>query len=76
MMAFLVENKGRRLLNWADTCGHHVISIKRPDLHLDVDDDKDRAVETRRRLLDKAATDGLLVTGYHMPYPRDRIYRT
>jgi glyoxylase-like metal-dependent hydrolase (beta-lactamase superfamily II) len=69
MMAFLVESEGKRLLNWADTCGHYVISIRRPDLHLDVDDDKDRAVNTRRRLLDMAATDGLLVTGYHMPFP-------
>jgi hypothetical protein len=34
-----------------------------------VDDDKDRAAETRRRLLDMAATDELLVTGYHMPFP-------
>jgi glyoxylase-like metal-dependent hydrolase (beta-lactamase superfamily II) len=69
MMAFLVESEGKRLLNWADTCGHYVISIKRPDLHLDVDDDKDGAVTTRQRLLDMAATDGLLVTGYHMPFP-------
>jgi glyoxylase-like metal-dependent hydrolase (beta-lactamase superfamily II) len=69
MMAFLVENAGKRLLNWADTCGHYIISLARPDLHLDVDDDKDRAVEIRRRLLDMAATDGLLVTGYHMPFP-------
>ena len=69
MMAFLVENAGKRLLNWADTCGHYVISIGRPDLHLDVDDDKDRAVKLRQRLLDMAATDGLLVTGYHMPFP-------
>jgi glyoxylase-like metal-dependent hydrolase (beta-lactamase superfamily II) len=69
MMAFLVESEGKRLLNWADTCGHYVLSIKRPDLHLDMDDDKDGAVETRRRLLDIAATDGLLVTGYHMPFP-------
>jgi glyoxylase-like metal-dependent hydrolase (beta-lactamase superfamily II) len=69
MMAFLVENAGKRLLNWADTCGHYVVSVQRPDLHLDVDDDKDRAAETRGRLLDMAAADELLVTGYHMPFP-------
>jgi hypothetical protein len=34
-----------------------------------VDDDKDRAAATRRRLLDMAATDDLLVTGFHMPFP-------
>lgn len=69
MLAFLIESKGRQLLNWADTCGHYVISVQRPDLHLDVDDDKDRAAATRQRLLEMAATDGLLVTGYHMPFP-------
>jgi glyoxylase-like metal-dependent hydrolase (beta-lactamase superfamily II) len=69
MLAFLVESNGKRLLNWADACGHYIISVQRPDLHLDVDDDKDMAAATRMRLLDLAATDGLLVAGYHMPFP-------
>ena len=69
MLAYLIENNGKRLLNWADTCGHYAISIQRPDLSLEVDDDKDQAAATRRRLLDMAATDDLLVAGYHMPFP-------
>jgi glyoxylase-like metal-dependent hydrolase (beta-lactamase superfamily II) len=69
MLAYLIESDGKRLLNWADTCGHYAISIQHPELSLEVDDDKDRAAATRRRLLDMAATDDLLVAGYHMPFP-------
>jgi glyoxylase-like metal-dependent hydrolase (beta-lactamase superfamily II) len=69
MLAYLIESHGKRMLNWADTCGHYALSVQRPDLSLDVDDDKDRAAATRQRLLDMAATDDLLVTGYHMPFP-------
>jgi glyoxylase-like metal-dependent hydrolase (beta-lactamase superfamily II) len=69
MLAYLLDSDGQRLLNWADTCGHYAVSIQRPDIPLDVDDDKDKAAATRQRLLDMAAADGLLVTGYHMPFP-------
>ena len=66
---FHIESEGKRLLNWADTCGHYVVSLQRPDLHLDVDDDKDKAVATRKRILDMVATDKLFVAGFHMPFP-------
>jgi glyoxylase-like metal-dependent hydrolase (beta-lactamase superfamily II) len=69
MMAYLIEAGGRRLLNWADTCGHYAISVQRPDLHLDVDDDKEKAADTRMRILDMVATDEFFVLGYHMPFP-------
>ena len=69
MLAFLIESDGKRLLNWADTCGHYVVSVQRPDLSLDMDDDKDKAAATRKRLLEMAATDELFVIGYHMPFP-------
>jgi glyoxylase-like metal-dependent hydrolase (beta-lactamase superfamily II) len=69
MMAYHVESEGKRLLIWADTCIHYVIAIQRPEWHLDVDDDKDKAVATRKRILDMAATDRLFVAGYHLPFP-------
>jgi glyoxylase-like metal-dependent hydrolase (beta-lactamase superfamily II) len=69
LLAFTVESEGKKLLNWADTCNHYVVAIQRPDLHLDVDDDKEKAVATRRRILDMAATDKLFVAGFHMPFP-------
>jgi glyoxylase-like metal-dependent hydrolase (beta-lactamase superfamily II) len=69
MMAYHVESQGKRLLIWADTCGHYVVSFQRPEWHLDVDDDKEKAVATRQRMLDMAATDNLFVAGFHMPFP-------
>ena len=69
MLAYHIESEGKRLLIWADTCVHYVMAIQRPQWHLDVDDDKDKAVATRQRILGMAAADRLFVTGYHMPFP-------
>ena len=70
MLAFMIESDGKRMLNWADTAGQYVVSLQRPDLHLDVDDDKEKAVATRKRILDMVANDGLFVAGFHMmPFP-------
>jgi glyoxylase-like metal-dependent hydrolase (beta-lactamase superfamily II) len=69
LLAFTIESEGKRMINWADTCNHYAIAIQRPDIHLDVDDDKDKAAATRKRILDMAAKEELLVAGYHMPYP-------
>jgi glyoxylase-like metal-dependent hydrolase (beta-lactamase superfamily II) len=69
LLAFMIESDGKKLLNWADTCNHYVVAVQRPDLHLDVDDDKEKAVATRKRILDMAATDKLFVAGFHMPFP-------
>jgi glyoxylase-like metal-dependent hydrolase (beta-lactamase superfamily II) len=68
-MAFTIESDGKRMINWADTCGHYVVSLQRPDLHLDVDDDKEKAVATRKRILAMVASEDLLVAGFHMPFP-------
>jgi glyoxylase-like metal-dependent hydrolase (beta-lactamase superfamily II) len=70
LLAFTIESEGKRMINWADTAGHYVVSLQRPDLHLDVDDDKDKAVATRKRIFDMVASEGLLVAGFHMmPFP-------
>jgi glyoxylase-like metal-dependent hydrolase (beta-lactamase superfamily II) len=69
MLAFMIESEGKRVLNWADTAGHYVVSLQRPDLHLDVDDEKDKAVATRKRIFDMVASEGIPVAGFHMPFP-------
>jgi glyoxylase-like metal-dependent hydrolase (beta-lactamase superfamily II) len=69
LMAYHIESEGKRLLIWADTCIHYVMAIQRPEWHVEVDDDKDKAVATRKRILDLAATDRLFVSGFHMPFP-------
>jgi glyoxylase-like metal-dependent hydrolase (beta-lactamase superfamily II) len=69
LMAYHIESEGKRLLIWADTCIHYVMSVQRPEWHVEVDDDKEKAVATRKRLLDMAATDRVFVAGFHMPFP-------
>jgi glyoxylase-like metal-dependent hydrolase (beta-lactamase superfamily II) len=69
LLAFTIESEGKRLINWTDTCNHYVVAIQRPELHLDVDDDKEKAVATRKRILNMVATDKLFVAGFHMPFP-------
>ena len=61
-----IESEGKRLLNWADTCNHYVVAVQRPDIQLDVDDDKEKAVATRKRILDMVATDKLF--GRRLPH--------
>lgn len=68
-MAYHIESEGRRLLLWADTANHYVLSVQRPGWHSRFDLDKEAAAATRRRFLDLAATDRIPVTGYHMPFP-------
>ncbi len=83
LLAFTIESEGKRMINWADTAGHYIVSLQRPDLHLDVDDDKEKAVATRKRIFDMCDKDNLLVAGFHMPSPgigyvekgKDGVYR-
>ncbi|MFW8692515.1 MULTISPECIES: MBL fold metallo-hydrolase [Mesorhizobium] len=69
LLAFLVESGGQRLLIWSDAFLHYVVSVQHPEWHADFDDDKERAIETRKRLLKMAADQRLLVAGHHMPFP-------
>jgi len=68
-LAFHIESGGNRLLIWADTAIHYVMSLERPEWHVDVDDDKEKAVVTRRRILDTVATERIWAVGAHMPFP-------
>jgi glyoxylase-like metal-dependent hydrolase (beta-lactamase superfamily II) len=69
MLAWHIQSDGQRLLLWADTANHYVVSLQRPEWHVGVDDDKEKAAATRRRILDMVATERLFAIGYHMPFP-------
>jgi glyoxylase-like metal-dependent hydrolase (beta-lactamase superfamily II) len=69
MLAYHVESEGRRFLIWADTCVHFVMAVQRPEWTLDVDDDKEKAVATRKRMLEMAASERMPIASYHMPFP-------
>lgn len=68
-MMYRVESAGASLLIWGDVTNHYVFSLQYPDSPVGFDDEKDMARTTRKRVLDMVATDGLLVSGHHMPFP-------
>ena len=68
-MMYRVESGGRQVLVWGDVCNHYVFSMQHPESPVGFDDDKEATITTRRRVLDMAATDDLLIAGHHMPFP-------
>ena len=68
-LSYRIESQGRQLLVWGDLAHHEVASLMRPDWHVSFDMDKDLGAATRRRIYDMAATDRLLVAGYHTSFP-------
>jgi glyoxylase-like metal-dependent hydrolase (beta-lactamase superfamily II) len=69
LMAYHIESEGKRFAILADAVTHYVMAVQRPEWYFDMDDEKDKAVETRKRLLDMLATDRVMMTAYHMPFP-------
>ena len=68
-MIFHVESAGKRLVLTADTANHYVASLQRPEWEVVFDTDKAMAIETRKRVFDKIASDKVPFIGYHMPFP-------
>lgn len=68
-LAFHVESEGQRLLIWGDCAHHEIASLARPDWHALFDMDKAAGAATRRTMYDMAATDRILVAGYHTSFP-------
>ena len=66
---FLIASGDRALLNSVDAIIHPVISVQRPDWYFGFDADPDQAVSTRQDLLDRAASEDLMLFGYHFPFP-------
>jgi glyoxylase-like metal-dependent hydrolase (beta-lactamase superfamily II) len=69
MTGYHVESGGKRVLLWADTCLHYVCAVQRPEWTIGFDDNQQKAVETRKRILKMAAAEKFMVVGFHMPFP-------
>jgi glyoxylase-like metal-dependent hydrolase (beta-lactamase superfamily II) len=69
LLAFHIENAGKRFMITADTFTQYVMAVQRPEWHFEMDDDKDKAVASRTRILDTLASDRLLFASFHMPFP-------
>jgi glyoxylase-like metal-dependent hydrolase (beta-lactamase superfamily II) len=68
-MSVMVESGRERLLIGADALSHGAVSFARPDWRWGSDYDSDRAVATRKRLLDQLATDRIPLIGFHLQWP-------
>lgn len=68
-MMYRVASAGREALVWGDVTNHYAFSLPFPDSPVGFDDDKPRAIATRRRVLGMVADAGTLVVGHHMPFP-------
>jgi len=68
-LAFHLESQGKRMLFWGDCAHHEVASLAHPEWHALFDMDKAKGVATRKRIYDMAASERLLVMGYHTSFP-------
>ncbi len=69
-IAIEVVSGNEALLVVGDALAHPVIAFAHPDWKPAADHhDADRAVQTRKQLLDRLATDRTLMVGFHLPWP-------
>ena len=57
------------MLVLSDTSNHPKLFVRHPEWQPVLDMDGAAAVATRKKLLDRAASDRMLVQGYHFPFP-------
>ena len=68
-ISVMVQSQKEQLLITGDAINHAQISFEHPDWEPKVDMDGAKAVISRKKLLDMAATDRITVVGYHLPFP-------
>jgi glyoxylase-like metal-dependent hydrolase (beta-lactamase superfamily II) len=67
--AYAIASGRQSLMALCDTTNHPWLFARHPDWRPILDMDGALAVKTRKRLLDRVATDRLPITGYHFPFP-------
>ena len=68
-LAVIIGSGKDQLLHFADVANHHALSFAHPGWRFAFDADPGLAVETRRKLFDRAAAEKLRLFGAHMPFP-------
>lgn len=68
-LAVIVGSGPEQLLHMADVAIHHALTFAHPGWRFAFDADPGLAVETRKKLLDRAAADRLRLFGTHLPFP-------
>lgn len=68
-VAYAVASENQSMLVLCDTTNHPWLFVRNPEWQPIFDMDGPLAVDFRKRLLDRAAADKMLVQGYHFPFP-------
>jgi glyoxylase-like metal-dependent hydrolase (beta-lactamase superfamily II) len=67
--AFAISSGNQSMLLLSDTTNNPWLFVRNPDWHAAFDMDGPMAAENRKKLLDRAAVDRMIVQGYHFPFP-------
>jgi glyoxylase-like metal-dependent hydrolase (beta-lactamase superfamily II) len=67
--AYRISDGSESVLVWGDTVHVPEIQTRNPDVTLDFDSDPDASARMRRRLLEMATVDRLLIAGMHVHFP-------
>jgi glyoxylase-like metal-dependent hydrolase (beta-lactamase superfamily II) len=67
--AFSIASGNQSMLYLADVSNNPWLFVRNPEWQVVFDMDGNLAVETRKRLLDRASADRMIVHGYHFPFP-------
>jgi glyoxylase-like metal-dependent hydrolase (beta-lactamase superfamily II) len=67
--AFAIHSGNQSMLAMSDTVRNPYLFARHPDWQPVFDMDGPMAVKARRRMLDRAAADRMLVEAYHFPFP-------
>ena len=68
-VVFAITSAGQSMLALSDTTNNPWLFVRHPDWQANFDIDGPAAAQTRRRVLDRASADRMLVQGYHFPFP-------
>jgi len=66
---FAVASGNQSMMVLSDTTNNPLLFVRNPDWQAAFDTDGALAAETRKKLLDRATVDRMLVQGYHFPFP-------
>jgi glyoxylase-like metal-dependent hydrolase (beta-lactamase superfamily II) len=67
--AILFTSGGEQFIHMGDIAHNPVTSLQHPDWTPVFDYDPVQAIRSRKAILDRVATDGVMVMGYHFPFP-------
>jgi glyoxylase-like metal-dependent hydrolase (beta-lactamase superfamily II) len=68
--ATILFNSGKeQFMHMGDIAHNPVTSLQRPDWTPVFDYEPAQAIKSRKAILDRVATDGVMVMGYHFPFP-------